>query len=139
MLYHLDNCNRGSQHNDVFISNNVKDSEVFLDYTSISKINLKNKTNNSGGTLGGITTGEIVFFKVAIKPVSTISQIQITSDWNGNESSLSATGRHDPCVLPRAMPIVEAMTAIVLMDFCLIQLSRVNSIINPDDYIEDTI
>ena len=93
---------------------------------------MKSKTNFSGGTLGGITTGENVYFKVAIKPVSTISKEQITSDWQGNKSKLRATGRHDPCVLPRAMPIVETMTGLVVFDFCLIQQSRVNSLIKLD-------
>ncbi len=129
---------RGSQHNDVFI----QEDNLSLEETSIFKINLKNKTNNSGGILGGITTGEDVYFKVAIKPVSTISKLQMTSDWSGNESSLKATGRHDPCVLPRAMPIIEAMASIVVMDFVLIQLSRVNSIIvdkKDEEFLEEEI
>ena len=87
-------------------------------------LKIKPETNNSGGTLGGITTGDNVYFKVAIKPVSTISKEQFTCDLNGNSQTLQGTGRHDPCVLPRAMPIVESMAAIVVMDFCLIQASR---------------
>jgi chorismate synthase len=66
----------------------------------------------------------------------------MTSDWSGNESSLKATGRHDPCVLPRAMPIIEAMASIVVMDFVLIQLSRVNSIIvdkKDEEFLEEEI
>jgi chorismate synthase len=99
------------------------------------KINLKPETNFSGGTLGGISTGENIYFRVAIKPVSTISKEQITCNWEGGEEKLKATGRHDPCVLPRAMPIVESMAAIVVMDLCLIQMSRQNSV-NIKDYIK---
>jgi chorismate synthase len=93
---------------------------------SLEKIPLELNSNNSGGTLGGITTGEDVYFKVAIKPVSTISKEQITHDFDGNEKYLKATGRHDPCVLPRAMPIIESMAALVVMDFVLIQASKLN-------------
>lgn len=117
----------------------MTDNLLFKDPLSLSKLKLKLKSNYSGGTLGGITTGENIFFRVAIKPVSTISKEQFTSDWNGEINSLKATGRHDPCVLPRAMPIVEAMAAIVVMDFCLIQSSRVNSTITVDSEGEDFI
>ncbi len=65
---------------------------------------------------------------MAIKPVSTISKIQLTSDYLGQENILEAKGRHDPCVLPRAMPIVESMAALVTIDFTLIQLSRRSSV-----------
>ena len=85
---------------------------------------LKLSSNYSGGTLGGITTGEDVYFRVAIKPVSTISKPQVTCDYFGKEQQLEAKGRHDPCVLPRSMPIVESMAALVVMDFVLIQLAR---------------
>jgi chorismate synthase len=88
------------------------------------EINLGNSTNNSGGTLGGITTGEDVYFKVAIKPVSTIGKNQCTYDYDSNKKILEAKGRHDPCVLPRAMPIIEAMAAIVTGDNCLMQAAR---------------
>lgn len=106
-----------------------KDKSYFQDDLSISKLTIKPFTNNSGGTLGGITTGENVYFRVAIKPVSTISKEQVTVDYQGEVNNLKASGRHDPCVLPRAMPIIEAMAAMVTMDHCLIQLSRKNSII----------
>ena len=68
--------------------------------------------------------GENIYFNVAFKPVSTIGIEQETCDYNGNNSLLLAKGRHDPCVLPRAMPIVEAMTAITLLDNALIQSTR---------------
>jgi len=101
-------------------------------------LNIQPDTNNSGGTLGGITTGENVYFRVAIKPVSTISKEQMTCDFKGINQILKATGRHDPCVLPRAMPIVESMAAIVVTDFCLLQASRLNitSILNNQGHNE---
>lgn len=74
--------------------------------------------------MGGITTGENVYFRVAIKPVSTIGKNQNTCDFDKNKIILQAKGRHDPCVLPRAMPIIEGMAAIVTGDLCLIQASR---------------
>ena len=96
--------------------------------TSLMKLPLKQFSNNSGGTLGGITTGEDIYFKVGIKPVSTISKQQNTCDYLGNEKILEAKGRHDPCVLPRAMPIIESMAALVVIDMTLIQLSRKASV-----------
>jgi chorismate synthase len=87
-------------------------------------LNLKNVTNNSGGILGGITTGENVYFRVAIKPVSTIGKEQKTVDYDMKDISLEAKGRHDPCVLPRAIPIIEAMAALVTIDHSLIQTAR---------------
>lgn len=98
------------------------------------KIGLKPDTNFSGGTLGGITTGENVYFRVAIKPVSTIGQEQITHDLELKEQKLLAKGRHDPCVLPRAMPIVEAMAALVTIDNAFLQTCRIGSIINKEEY-----
>ncbi len=96
---------RGSEHNDGFI----------LD----SKKKIKTSTNNAGGTLGGITTGEDIYFRVAFKPVATISKSQKTVTSSLKHTTLSAAGRHDPCVLPRAVPIVDAMAALVLMDHYL--------------------
>lgn len=78
------------------------------------------------GIAGGISSGEDIVFDVAFKPVSTISKPQQTTDTDGNEITLEAKGRHDPCVLPRAVPIVEAMAAMVLADMCL--LSRANRV-----------
>ena len=96
------------------------------DPLSLKKINLQLNSNFSGGTLGGLTSGEDIYFRVAIKPVSTISKQQSTCDYEGNLTTLKATGRHDPCVLPRATPIIESMAALVLMDMSLIQACRLN-------------
>lgn len=97
---------RGSKHNDPFVIENGK---------------LKIKTNHAGGTLGGISTGEDIYFRVAFKPVSTISKNQQTVNLEHQSVKLQATGRHDPCVLPRAIPIVDAMSALVIMDHFLRQ------------------
>jgi chorismate synthase len=79
----------------------------------------KTKTNNSGGVQGGISNGMPIYFNVAFKPVSSIGSVQQTVDKSGNVASLNIEGRHDPCVVPRAVPIVEAMAALVLVDFVL--------------------
>ncbi len=92
---------RGSQQNDIFTSNNNKVSTL---------------TNHSGGIQGGISNGEDIYFRVAFKPVATILQEQPTVDKNGNKTSLCVHGRHDPCVLPRAVPVVEAMAAMTILD-----------------------
>ncbi len=97
---------RGSEHNDPFVIENGK---------------LKIITNHAGGTLGGISTGEDIYFRVAFKPVSTISKNQQTVNLEHQSVELQATGRHDPCVLPRAVPIVDAMSALVIMDHFLRQ------------------
>ncbi len=99
---------RGSAHNDTF-------------YKEADKI--KTKTNHSGGIQGGISNGEDIYFNVAFKPVATIMQDQQSVDKHGNEVSVSGKGRHDPCVVPRAVPIVEAMAALVLIDFVLLHQS----------------
>lgn len=96
---------RGSEHNDEF-------------YTD-EHGNVRTRTNNAGGTLGGITSGETIYFRVAFKPVSTISKQQKTVNKQKEEVTLEAQGRHDPCVLPRAVPIVDAMAALVIMDHML--------------------
>lgn len=93
-----------SEHNDAFINKNNK---------------IKTKTNKSGGTQGGISNGEDILFDVAFKPTATIHKTQETVTNTGNTVTLNATGRHDPCVLPRAVPIVDAMTALVLADHSL--------------------
>ena len=95
---------RGSQHNDEF-------------YTEGERV--RTRTNNAGGVLGGISNGETIYFRVAIKPTSTISKTQNTVTKEQEETTLAATGRHDPCVLPRAVPIVESMAALVMMDHYL--------------------
>jgi chorismate synthase len=95
---------RGSQHNDEFYSEEGK---------------IRTKTNHSGGIQGGISNGEDIYFNVAFKPVATIMQDQQSVDKEGKEAIVSGKGRHDPCVVPRAVPIVEAMAALVLADFVL--------------------
>ena len=95
---------RGSEHNDPWVMQEGK---------------IRMKTNHAGGTLGGISTGEPLYFRVAFKPVSTISKVQQTVSVHHQSVSLKAAGRHDPCVLPRAVPIVDAMSALVIMDHYL--------------------
>lgn len=95
---------RGSQHNDAFRSPAGR---------------VVTTTNLSGGVLGGISNGQEIYFNVAFKPTATILLPQLTVDQDGKETELQAKGRHDPCVLPRAVPIVEAMTALVLVDHWL--------------------
>jgi chorismate synthase len=95
----------GSQHNDIFIKNEHGGIET--------------RTNFSGGIQGGISNGMPIEFRVAFKPVATIMQSQPTVDSQGNQAEISGKGRHDPCVVPRAVPIVEAMAALVLADHWL--------------------
>lgn len=97
---------RGSQVNDRFVS----------DATST----ISTATNHSGGIQGGISNGEDIYFRVVFKPVATLLQPQETVDLEGNPTTLTARGRHDPCVLPRAVPVVEAMAAIVVLDLLLL-------------------
>lgn len=99
----------GSQHNDVFV---ITDSGV------------RTKTNHSGGIQGGISNGEDIYFNVAFKPIATLLKEQNTIDKDNKEVTIKPKGRHDPCVLPRAVPIVEAMGALVLADHFL--LSKLN-------------
>lgn len=80
---------------------------------------VRTRTNRSGGIQGGITNGETIYFKVAFKPTATVMREQRTVDVHHRETTLKARGRHDPCVLPRAVPIVEAMAALVLADHAL--------------------
>lgn len=95
---------RGSQHNDAFYNEGGK---------------IRTRTNHSGGVQGGISNGEDIYFNVAFKPVATIMQDQESVDKGGNTATVSGKGRHDPCVVPRAVPIVEAMAALVIADFLL--------------------
>jgi chorismate synthase len=76
-------------------------------------------TNRSGGVQGGISNGETIYFRVAFKPVATVMHVQETVDVKSRNTTLAGRGRHDPCVLPRAVPIVEAMTALVLVDHAM--------------------
>jgi chorismate synthase len=101
----------GSEHNDIFIK---------------TEEGIRTKTNNSGGIQGGISNGEDIYFNVAFKPIATLLKEQNTIDRNENSITINPKGRHDPCVLPRAVPIVEAMAAMVLIDHYL--LNKLNSI-----------
>ena len=96
---------RGSELNDAFVA---RDGRV------------RTATNHSGGIQGGLSNGEDIYFRVAFKPVPTILMDQDTVDLEGNPTVMKARGRHDPCVLPRAVPIVEAMTAMVIADYLLL-------------------
>ena len=107
---------RGSDHNDEFILSSLRGTKQSL---QSGKEKITTKTNNSGGTLGGISTGEDIYFRVAFKPVASIAIEQNTVTLSGKATKLSVEGRHDPCVLPRAVPIVDAMAALVLMDHYL--------------------
>ena len=100
---------RGSQHNDPFV---------------VKGQGLGTRTNHSGGVQGGISNGEPIIFRVAFKPVATIGTAQETVDFDGEPVTLEAKGRHDPCVVPRAVPIVESMAALVLIDMALRQRAR---------------
>jgi chorismate synthase len=100
----------GSQHNDPF-------------YNDAGRI--RTRTNRSGGVQGGISNGEAITIRVGFKPTATIMQPQETVDEQGNPTTLEPKGRHDPCVLPRAVPIVEAMFALVLADHWLRQRAQV--------------
>ena len=84
--------------------------------------------NNSGGIQGGISNGESIVIRAAFKPVATIMMPQETVDEDGNPTELSGRGRHDPCVLPRAVPMVEAMMALVLVDHALRQRGQVGDV-----------
>lgn len=99
---------RGSEQNDVFLP------------SSAGGLHLVTKTNHSGGIQGGISNGQDIYFRVAFKPVATLLQTQDTVDINGQATTLKARGRHDPCVLPRAVPVVEAMTAMTIFDHFLL-------------------
>ena len=96
---------RGNQQNDTFVPG------------------ITTATNHSGGIQGGISNGQDIYFRVAFKPVATILKEQDTVDLEGNATKLTARGRHDPCVLPRAVPVVEAMAAMVILDSYLVNKS----------------
>ena len=99
---------KGSEHNDRFLPDG------------------STKTNHSGGVQGGISNGMPLVFRVAFKPVATLMQSQESINKEGKEIILEGKGRHDPCVVPRAVPIVEAMTALVLLDFLLVHNARIH-------------
>ncbi len=97
---------QGSAHNDPFVYEGGQ---------------VRPLTNQAGGVLGGISTGAPLFFRVGFKPIATLRQPQVTVNTSGETVTLTAQGRHDPCPVPRAVPVVEAMTALVLMDFYLLE------------------
>ena len=114
----------GSVHNDPFIkAPAVPPSQSGLD-PRVPRPKLTTKTNNSGGIQGGITNGAHVYFTVGFKPPATIGQAQTTATYSEADGVLEAKGRHDPCVVPRAVPIVESMASLVIMDALMAQLSR---------------
>lgn len=96
---------RGSQQNDIFFDDNGT---------------INTRTNHSGGIQGGISNGQDIYFRVAFKPVATILCEQPTVGVDGRDTIISARGRHDPCVVPRAVPVVEAMAALTILDHCLL-------------------
>ncbi len=103
---------KGSEHNDLI---EIRDGRV------------RTTSNRSGGVQGGISNGEEIYFRVAFKPTATIMRPQATVDVHGAETELTARGRHDPCVVPRAVPIVEAMAALVVLDHWLAQQAQCGS------------
>ena len=102
-------CGRGSQQNDIFYNNGGT---------------IATRTNNSGGIQGGISNGNDIFFRVAFKPVATLLKKQATVTRNGEDTVLLARGRHDPCVVPRAVPVVEAMAALVVLDHFMLARAK---------------
>ena len=121
------NAVKGFEYGEGFNSVNFKGSEMndlFLPFDSPgvsgqSDKTVRTKTNHSGGIQGGISNGEDIYFNVAFKPVATIMRDQQSVDREGNEATVKGKGRHDPCVVPRAVPIVESMAALVLADHLL--------------------
>jgi chorismate synthase len=95
----------GSEHNDIFENEGGK---------------IVTRTNHSGGIQGGISNGQDIYFNTAFKPVATVMKDQESVDKDGNKTTVEGKGRHDPCVVPRAVPIVEAMAALVIVDFILL-------------------
>jgi chorismate synthase len=107
----------GSKHNDAWIESGIVSSDIFSN--NINDKDFKTETNNNGGVIGGISNGQPIVFSVAFKPPATILMEQTTANLNGEETILKAKGRHDPCVVPRAVPIVEAMANLAIMDLFL--------------------
>ncbi|NDV67523.1 chorismate synthase [Dysgonomonas sp. 25] len=105
----FDVSHRGSEVNDVFYNDNGK---------------ISTRTNHSGGIQGGISNGQDIYFRVAFKPVATILMNQQTVNKEGEDVELKARGRHDACVLPRAVPIVEAMAAMTILDYYLLNKTK---------------
>ncbi len=114
------NAVKGFEYGSGFAGVKMKGSEHNDQY----KVDESTKTNHSGGIQGGISNGMDIYFNVAFKPVATIMKDQKTIDSKGKETSISGKGRHDPCVVPRAVPIVEAMASLVILDMILINNSK---------------
>ena len=114
------NAVKGFEYGDGFDFATRRGSEVNDAFTTDSEGRVRTATNHSGGIQGGISNGEDIIFRVAFKPVATLLRDVNTIDKDGNSITLKARGRHDPCVLPRAVPIVEAMAAMVILDAYLL-------------------
>lgn len=114
------NASKGFEYGLGFGGVGLRGSQVMDRFVSGADGKIGVASNNSGGIQGGISNGEDIYFRVAFKPVATLMQDVETVDMNGNEILLKARGRHDPCVVPRAVPIVEAMAAIVILDAVLL-------------------
>lgn len=113
------NAAHGFEYGSGFAGASKKGSENNDEWENVDG-KIRTKTNHAGGILGGISTGEDIYFNVAFKPIATILKQQQSINSKGEEITLQNEGRHDPCVLPRAVPIVEAMAALVLVDFLLL-------------------
>jgi chorismate synthase len=108
----------GSIHNDPFVKKEDGSLGTTSNFSGIREMIIL------GGVQGGITNGQDIYFNVAFKSVATIGKAQPSAQYDGSSGTLEAKGRHDPCVLPRAVPIVESMAAIVVMDLLMIQNGR---------------
>ena len=116
---------RGSEQNDVFVCRDGIATNERRETNGAVPI-LDTKTNHSGGIQGGISNGQDIFFRVAFKPVATLLREQETVDVHGKNTTLTARGRHDACVLPRAVPVVEAMAAMTILDAYIVYKSVKN-------------
>jgi chorismate synthase len=114
------NAVKGFEYGSGFKGTKMKGSE----HNDIIRIDETTKTNYSGGIQGGISNGMDIYFNIAFKPVATVMKDQKTINSDGKESLIKGKGRHDPCVVPRAIPIVEAMAAMVILDYYLINKTK---------------
>jgi len=112
---------RGSEHNDGFTArNDANDTHINQDIPALRTTDITTTSNYSGGIQGGISNGQDIYFRVAFKATATIMRDQQTVDIHGKETIFKARGRHDPCVIPRAVPVVEAMAAMTIADHLLL-------------------
>ncbi len=118
------NSAKGFEYGMGFAGVSHRGSEMNDEFYRTSEGKVATRTNHSGGIQGGISNGEDIYFRIAFKPIATLLREQSTVNSSGEEISLKARGRHDSCVLPRAVPIVEAMSAMVLLDFYLLSLKK---------------